>query len=429
MAGPFASSTFSTGAKDTYRAVDVYSQSGGAPITSYQEKTGDTSSLMGLFGSGKDASYNALSLAKNTVAYGKGVTVGNGTKDSLDRAIGGLGAIGSGLRGGASAGLLGTLMSNIGPSQNIYATVGNTVSRLKSGQLPDIRTVTDLINKASGAATGSPLINITDTNSIVGMTAGLVTQATQYGIPNSFSQLTKNLTNNPTILAGVIDKALPYVTKMGDVGTLKEMALADAGMVKMSNPNILGDFSFNYRTEEGTTGVAQVAAFSNIKETFTAVDPMWDKATTKVNVDGVLSDVVRPNISTMATASSDFKRLFKQGALQSNVPEDKLFLLADLAPAADVRSQLMTNFPETTIASTPPSAPIVVSPADATKPVSKIEYDEPYKLSGTAPHTIKTTYGDGSWMTETSHTKPTGQTLTIYTTFDTNGVQIKRVVL
>lgn len=422
MAGPFAQSAFSTGPNDDYRTVDVYKQDGKNVISSYTDRstTPSTSGLGSLFGGNPLSSLNldtksALEVGKNALTYGKNVASGTDTKSMLDRAVGGLGLAGSAIRG-ASPSLQKSLMGGIGDVQSIYAQVGSTIARVKSGNLPDIRSVADIINKAAGAgATGIPLININDQGSTLGMAAGLIQQATRSGIPKSFSALTTNLISNPSQVAKLIDKVLPSVTKSSDVFTLKEMADVQPAAIKLSNPDILTDFSFNYRADDGTTHEAKMEAFGAVKDTYTKIDPNWLSCPAREG--GETAD-----ISKIAGASSDFKDMMQTGALNSTDLSDKLFLL-DTTPskylgsiggsvtnqgAPSVRDQLNTLFPAAAVGQSRAAATPVISPADAGKGPVVTEYDEQYSIAGVTPHTVKTTYPDGAYTTVTKRERNFG---------------------
>ena len=420
MAGNFASSTFSTGAQDSYRAVDVYSQNGTSTVTSYTERSSDSAGLSGIFGTSTGAaSVNALSLAKNSVAYGKQVMGASTNAGALDRAVAGLGNIGSSLKG-ASPGLQSYLLGGIQGTQSIYATVMGSVQRLKSGNLPDIRSVSSLINSVAGSGT----VNLSDNNSIVGMTAGLVSQATSMGIPKSFSALTKNLTGNPSLISNVINKALPAVTKSSDIGTLKEFALADPIAVKSSNPNILGDFSFNYVADDGTTQVAKVEQYKEVKETFSLINPDWTSATRSVLNDAGQSVPTKTfDLSTVCNGSDEFKDMMKMGAFNSTDPLDKLFLATDAAPTASVRAQLTSAFPMASVSPVAsPTTPLVEDPSQVSNGPTVTVEEVPNQSKNGRQTLKKTVNPDGSYTTElTTYQWQTFPDNVVVKTYDRNG--------
>lgn len=409
MAGTFANTVFSSGAQDSYRAVDVYTQSGKGTISSYQDTSSAPSSsgLGSLFGGGTTgfslSTVDALKTAQNTVAYGKGVMSATDNKSALDRAIGSMGSLASNLRS-APGGLQASLLSGIGSTQNIYATIGNVTSRLKSGNLPDIRSLSGMINSVAGQ-TNPPLLNINDNNSIVGLTAGLVQQACRSGIPNSFSALTKNLTSNPTLLAGVVNKVMPTITKTGNVRQLKDVVSVAPVEVKASAPNILSDFSFNYQKDDGTVGTA-VTDFSDIKSTYSAIDPSWNTATRE---GGTATD-----LSCFAKASPDMKDTLKIGALNSTDPNDKLYLLADHIPNTDPRDQLKQQFPMTAYADVSEPQATVLSPEQTSIESTTKDTGTITLPSGTTRNTSVTSYADGSTRTTIVSTYPDGTSDTDY---------------
>lgn len=390
MAGAFATTVFSSGAQDSYRVADVYSQSGKGTISSYQDRSSvpATTGLGSLFGGGTTgfnlSTVDALKTAQNTLAYGKGVMAATDTKSALDRAIGSAGSLASNLRS-APGGLQNALMGAISGTQNVYATIGNTVARLKSGNLPDIRSVTGMINTLAGQ-TNPGLININDKNSIVGLAAGLVQQATAYGIPKSFSALSKNLMGNPTLIAGVVDKIMPTISKGGRIRELKDVTSIAPLEVKMSKPDILGDFSFNYQKEDGTVGTS-TTEFNDIKDTYTKIDPSWN-STTRAGGNAL-------DLSCFANASSDMKDTLKIGALNSTNVDDKLYLLADHIPKDDPRDQLKSAFPLTAYSNFADPEPQIQSPISIaqtnTKPAVVVA-----NAGGRDITVQETVFGDGS---------------------------------
>jgi hypothetical protein len=419
MAGKFAVSAFSSGPQDDYRTVDVYKQEGKEVLSSYTERRLNPpgEGLGSLFGGNPLTTLNlgtadAIRGAKTLTGFGTGIANADGIKGKVDRAVSSMGSIGS-ILNKASPGLQKSLMGSITGTQNVYATIGNTVARLKSGNLPDLRSVSGLINKV----VGSDIIDISDKDSIIGMTAGLVQQASRGGFPTSFKALTKNLINDPTAIGNVIDKALPFITKSGDMGTLKEMVEIDPGAVKLSNPQILQDFSFNYQTPEGTTQVAKVELFSDVKDTFSKITPDWLTCTRQVaNEGGVTVPSEAFDLSHISNASADFKDVMKIGALTSKNPDDKLFLIDTnpiaylkegevKAAAPTVRDQLIKAFPTVALDQQTPSQPEVQTPSGlASEPVT-LAYDEPSYVKGETIAVVKKTWPDGSYSEERTFKK------------------------
>lgn len=332
----FASTTWSTGATDELATADVYDTvAGGNPITDVKSFfDGIDFGLADLVRGGK---FLAKNIPLITGLARGGMAIFDRTS-LTSRILGASTLFNSAFRDIAARNpdLSDGLLKTIKDTGGLYASVNGVIQRVASTSFTDINSVGRLINAYTGK---NDLFSLEDMDGQVGMIAGIVNEATRFGIPNSFAGLTSQITNTE-IVRRVADRVLPDVVASGDTLSLKAIGETMGARGTLSlNPNVIGDFSGKYVTPYMSTVTDTRAAFRNIFDAYEAVDDSWkmkDRAGTSV-----------VNLNQILSGSKDFISVVSDGAKALGQGNEKLFALANVVRRVDVEDDLKRRFPAT----------------------------------------------------------------------------------
>jgi hypothetical protein len=273
MVAPLASPSFSSGPRNDLAVQDVYKVTNEKVVNNIQDVAmkPDFSEIVKANGAA------TKSLLKDTFSLLKTAAQFKASKGSMvDKLIAGSGALGVGLKlSGMSSGMLQDIAGTVKDAGTIYAKVGGITQRLKTGNFSDVASISNAIGRMSDQTGVIQVFNKDLTSSALG---GVIKQATIAGIPRSFTELTKKVTDMK-VIDKIIDGVMPSVVKMSDVGTLKEFAIASPGTIPLKMPSAISDFSFGYTAGPGTTDKEREVQWGEITATYEKVDPNWNKAT------------------------------------------------------------------------------------------------------------------------------------------------------
>lgn len=213
-----------------------------------------------------------------------------------------------------------SILSGInGAAGNILVTVGNVTRSLSPADASNISAIGRSINAIGCNPNG--LFGINDPSSLLGALMGLGQRAMGIGIPNSFGSLLCNLTSTngvDRLANGVIGQ----VTRYSDTGSLRTISThTTPGFIGMTNPNLLGDFSKNYKAPMMCTADQQYDEYTSVMGATSSINSLWNKS----NRGG--EEVF--NMSQLTNPSADFKKLIQNGAMQATDTASKLQLLAE----------------------------------------------------------------------------------------------------
>ena len=114
-----------------------------------------------------------------------------------------------------------TLNISPGMQDKIFATLGDTTSKVLGGDLSSVTGISKVINNVCN---GNFNISAIDKGGIAALCGGLVKEATGLGLPNVFSSLARGI-NDKDILKAVARDIIPFAAKGGNLGLLEDIAL------------------------------------------------------------------------------------------------------------------------------------------------------------------------------------------------------------
>lgn len=332
----FAQTTWSTGATDELATADVYDLvPGGNPVTNVKSFfDGIDFGLADLVRGGK---FLAKNIPLITGLARGGLAIFDRTS-LTSRILGASSLFNSAWREIAarnpdlSDGILKTIKDN----GQLFASVNGVITRVATTNFNDISSVGRLINTYTGK---NDLFSLEDIDGQVGMIAGIVNEATRYGIPNSFAGLTSQLTNTE-IVRRVADRVLPDVVVASDSRSLKSIGLAMGAKGTLAlNPNIIGDFAGRYNSPYQATVGQTRDEFRNIVDAYDTLDNTW---TAKEREGGPAI-----NLNQILKGSKDFISTISEGAKSVGEGTEKLFALASVVKPVNVEEKLKEQFPAT----------------------------------------------------------------------------------
>jgi hypothetical protein len=337
-----ASNAFIATAKDNLAVKDVYTGVDGKSILSSVENLFDgiDLSFTDVLRGGKWLANNVPTISSLTkqglaVFSAKGLTARILGSSNLATSLFGK------LSSSGQSGLLGMFSDN----KQLFASVNGLVQRVASTDLTNISAVGGLLNQVTG---NTSLFSLDDKDSQVGLFAGIIHDATSFGIPNSFGALTSKITDT-NLLGQIANKVLPSVLNSSDVSSLLSIgqALGNKNALAL-NPSLISEFSFKYVLPALSTNADGSIALDKVLGAFNAVDSDWNVCTRNTTLpDGSTQESTGVNVSSIIGASDDFTGIFTQGAKKSDDPNVQVMQLATLFGPTTVTSTLQSSYPQT----------------------------------------------------------------------------------
>ena len=337
LARYLAKTTYETKPSDTVATPDIYTQNGQTTINDADTKTkGMDPNIAAVMRGGKtlvNVIPVALAIAKDgSLLSSKGGFAGQilGASSLVSSAL-------SRINGNKElSSLMGKITGNEKLSLgDIYAKSDRFVRRIASSDLKNIRSISGILGEATGK---NGLFEIQDQDSQAATMAGLVSEATRYGMPSSFSDIA-NVVNNSKTLNRIMAGSLKDVAASGDYSTLKDMASSSNANVNLLNPSVIGDVSKNYSAPLQCTAAQAKEEYSNVMDAFRTTDTAWDRYSRNGET---ITDLTK-----VAAASDDLKSVIKVGTTASSPLKEKMYNLADKYFGRSAASDLSTKFPET----------------------------------------------------------------------------------
>lgn len=322
-----AKSIFSRTPDEDTIVEDVYKSTSGAVVNSFQDQTGtggdlyDKFSFLSKFSSGQN-------LMDPGRLFEEKASITDSIKDALGEGASKAKSLIGSLTGGIKSAMAvaKTVTGAVNEAKSAYAQVNGVVSLVKNANLKDLRSATNTLN----AITGKTSVLLSP-NSVVGaMYGSVVDQASAAGIRDAFGVVagavkeSTTLINKGQILHQMATKSLPGTLSRGDYLSAASMvnSLGD-GVVGMIDPTAVTKLATNIKTiPPSPNGKGPSFAFTEIKNTFSKIDINWDVSSWKPSG----STVEIKDVSKLATASPEVKKVFTEGAKDAPVSEvDKAY--------------------------------------------------------------------------------------------------------
>lgn len=341
MTPNFARPVFSSGPNNSFATMDMAAAKAGGILNSVQDlaKKYDVDLASVIRGAQQAAELLPLFTTK-----GSGFVTNKG--NLMSRIISANKQI-SGLisRGAAIAGFDENVFSSYLGTENgdVFAKVGDLVQRVAYTDFKSMSDIGYLINDLATEAdpNAGNLFKMDDQDSTVAFLVGTIREATQYGIPNSFSTLSATIQNSST-MNRVIDGVLPDAIAASDLDMLIDMANSRSrDSVIHRYPDVLRRIGDSYKSTPMETAHERYERAEKVYEAFDAIDFDWDKM--KRGADTVFST------AKMKLDNAEFLDTMRTGALGSGDTRKSMWLIAEKYPNQDVFSSLKKDFPMTVI--------------------------------------------------------------------------------
>lgn len=155
-------------------------------------------------------------------------------------------------------------------SQDLIVSVQGVVKLAQNTDFTNVRALGEFVNKVYG----SDIVGFTDPNSKAGLMIGLIGDCQKAGFGNVFKQMTEQLKDD--VLNKVAAGCVEIGIKESDISLLRDIydKMGD-GFIKQVSPNVLKDFSSNFKLKETINPESISETFSTITETFDNIDENW----------------------------------------------------------------------------------------------------------------------------------------------------------
>lgn len=348
-----AKSIFSRKPDEETIVADVYTSTGDSSVNSFQDISGsstdllDSVSFLSKFNSAKNliggpTIQNAEALKGNiTDALGNSTSSAKSlVGDLMSKAKTAMSSV-----GGATSLISGTLRTG----SDAYTQIGGLVKAVKSGNLKDLRNVTNTLNAITGKT--SVLLSA---NGAVGKIYGtVVDQAGAAGMSDSFKLVSdavrdsNTLVNKGSILYTMAGTALPGAVGRGDVrGVASMVDSLGSGSISMMKPNAVSKLAANFKEKLSPAEIGGAnGQFVQYAGAYQKIDPNWTTSAWKPL--GSTAEV--KDLSKLLDASSATKNLFATGARMNGGAQNRFFCALDaFGSKPNVSDSIRQNFPMST---------------------------------------------------------------------------------
>ena len=364
MAAQLAKSIFTRTPSEETAVEDVYKSTGDATVNSFQDITGTSTELVDSisFLSKSNASKilsgptkeNAQSLS-DTINSSMGDASGK-TKsmigDLMGKAKSGFGSLKDATK---------TISGTIRTGADAYVQIGGLVTAVKSGNLKDLRNVTNTLNTITGKTTA-----LLSANGAMGKIYGtVVDQASAAGISDSFKVVADSvkentaLVNKSSVLYTMASTSLPGAVSRGDYRNVASMVDSlGTGAVSMMNPSAVSQLAKNSTTKVTPSSIGGAAGqFVQYQDAYKKIDPKWNTSQWKSEGGKIYKD-----LSKLIGASKETKQVFTIGSKMDPTPDTNWYSALDaIKTQPTVDSVVKKQFPYS-ISTTPPMTTLDTDP-------------------------------------------------------------------
>lgn len=305
MSAPkLATTTFEAGPDDKLAVVDVYAESSGGIVNSYQETHDESIDVLdSLNGKAGDTTGDATDALGGSIGDNVGDAIGSGlggSNNDLSDLIGGLdgapdiGSIGDleSLTNGDSD-LLSSISDLAAPLSDSLSQIGqgfDDISVIENGvvvgsiapgfDLKSVRGINDVVTKLSD---GNYNGIINHAGGLSNLVSNVCNVGSRIGIPNVFSNITKGI-NDIELMTKSLTNIVPNIIKTANIPLLNDIARTPlASVVKRIAPNVISNTIANI-TKPINMAVSDIGKFySQARSTFSKIDADWNKVSFGAN--------------------------------------------------------------------------------------------------------------------------------------------------
>jgi hypothetical protein len=327
---------------------DVYQKTTPEAVNSYQDITGTSTDLYDQFSFlSKFTSGQKLAGPTNEAAAS--------LKDQLDGSLPSTASKAKSLIGDtlksvkSAAGMVKSAGNALKTATQAYAQVDGLVKAVKSGNLKDLRGITNTLN----AITGKTSVLLSPNGSLGKIYGQVVDQASMAGISNSFGIVagavrdSTTLANKGNVLYNMASTSLPGALKRGDYLSVSSMAdHLGTGVVGMMDSSAVKKLTAN--TKVAVPGTQTLGQFYEYQGAYSKIDPNWNKS----SFQPAGSSTSMNDLTCLMGASKETKDLFSNGAKMSNDPSTRWYAAVDAFPEPKtVTESIKSRYPMSTASS------------------------------------------------------------------------------
>jgi len=244
-------------------------------------------------------------------------------------------------------GVNGVLNQNVPNQLGSYITGVNGVqSRISPNNINTSLALSSLINSISN--TNSTVVDKDATTNLIG---GVSSAAIRNGVPNAFSATSVLAGANKDIIIAAANNAVRAAMSTGSVAALKDIGTTAGVKVLTSlGSSVLKNTASNYKKPSNATADNMVNEYALIRDSYQEIDPDWAAKVREIPDIGnptpgaTVTDRVI-DITTIQNGSPDFLATMETGALNSTVPDEKYYALANAFPSESPELVLKRTFP------------------------------------------------------------------------------------
>lgn len=358
MAGAQLVQSFFTRTPSEETAVaDVYKENGDTTVNSFQDITGTGTELVDSI-SFLSKSNSSKILSGPTIANAESISstvnsaMGDASSKSKSMVSDLLGKAKSSF--GSLSSATKTISGTLRGGADAYVQVGGLVKAIKSGNLKDLRNVTNTLNSITGKTSA-----LLSPNGAVGKIYGtVVDQASAAGIADSFKTVADavkenaTLVNKSSVLYSMATTALPGAVSRGDYRNVASMVDSlGTGSVSLMNPTAVSQLAKNNTTKSTPAAIGGLTGeFSQIQTAFKKIDPNWNTSQWKSEGGKIYKD-----LSKLIGSSKETKEIFSIGSKLDSTADNKWYSALDaIKVPTTVDSVIKKQYPYTTISNSPP---------------------------------------------------------------------------
>ena len=193
-----------------------------------------------------------------------------------------------------------------------------------------IRPLNDIISCFTGNEEYSP--EVQDTGAISTLISGVANVANSAGLKNTFSTITKNITNKDVIIAAAKPLVMRAV-EQGDLDTIIDISKSKAGNeVKRFAPSVIKEICYNVSRPHDMGQQDFAPYYNDVKRAFNAIDPTWMEYRTNkgqslvngasINSNHFICDIIEASLNNRNNPL--LTKLNRQNVSSKNIPITKL---------------------------------------------------------------------------------------------------------
>lgn len=330
-------SVFMTKPNDALATLDVYTKNNGQIVNKIQDiaRMFDVDST-NLMKGGAIISKHFPVITKLTDSYGQTLKV------NTENLVARISSISKNVSSSISqlSDSFGKTISELPLTQQVYSVVDGIKSRVGNVDLSGLKPIVSTIQEVVG---DRDLMQLVDLDAETALYVGLISEASNNGIANSFKSVVGSL-NDPYVRNSVIRNALPYAVNTSDVRMLQSIIEGDFSRNSLlDNTSLITDFSRRYKSGYGYGENEDNVEFNDLYNTYYQIHPEWNKKT--LVIDDNEEEVF--DISKITDSSAEFKQsLLNYFKNKDQANEDELFMtLATVFEKTTVDEELKKMLP------------------------------------------------------------------------------------